>query len=246
MVPWLGADDPFPPVERALGAASGAPGLLAASARPAAVAPDRRLPARHFPVVFGRPAGAVVESRSAHDPAPRRVQTVAVAAQNAQARAARRRMGNSRRPRFRRRDARLRASAATRPARHVDHRRRGRSVFVAASGGRCAQHRNLVRRQARGRFVWRVVRQDVLRRIDVRGRHRCVENGAGRACRTLAPSQNRNDRLPAEHVASGVAGRSRDSAQGVRRACSRVCRRSRRFPGASTRPRCSRSSRAAA
>jgi len=32
MVPWLGADDPFPPVERALGAASGAPGLLAASA----------------------------------------------------------------------------------------------------------------------------------------------------------------------------------------------------------------------
>jgi leucyl/phenylalanyl-tRNA--protein transferase len=32
MVPWLGPDDPFPPVERALGAASGAPGLLAASA----------------------------------------------------------------------------------------------------------------------------------------------------------------------------------------------------------------------
>ncbi|NML33918.1 leucyl/phenylalanyl-tRNA--protein transferase [Paraburkholderia antibiotica] len=31
MVPWLGADDPFPPVERALGATSGAPGLLAAS-----------------------------------------------------------------------------------------------------------------------------------------------------------------------------------------------------------------------
>jgi leucyl/phenylalanyl-tRNA---protein transferase len=32
MVPWLGADDPFPSVERALGASSGAPGLLAASA----------------------------------------------------------------------------------------------------------------------------------------------------------------------------------------------------------------------
>ena len=31
MVPWLGTDDPFPPVERALGAASGEPGLLAAS-----------------------------------------------------------------------------------------------------------------------------------------------------------------------------------------------------------------------
>ncbi|PXW27260.1 leucyl/phenylalanyl-tRNA--protein transferase [Paraburkholderia caballeronis] len=31
MVPWLGHDDPFPAVERALGAASGAPGLLAAS-----------------------------------------------------------------------------------------------------------------------------------------------------------------------------------------------------------------------
>ncbi|HTI19081.1 MAG TPA: leucyl/phenylalanyl-tRNA--protein transferase [Trinickia sp.] len=31
MVPWLGPDDPFPPVERALAAASGAPGLLAAS-----------------------------------------------------------------------------------------------------------------------------------------------------------------------------------------------------------------------
>ena len=32
MVPWLGPDDPFPSVERALGASSGAPGLLAASA----------------------------------------------------------------------------------------------------------------------------------------------------------------------------------------------------------------------
>jgi len=32
MVPWLANDDPFPPVERALGASSGAPGLLAASA----------------------------------------------------------------------------------------------------------------------------------------------------------------------------------------------------------------------
>jgi leucyl/phenylalanyl-tRNA--protein transferase len=32
MVPWLGPDEPFPPVERALGATSGAPGLLAASA----------------------------------------------------------------------------------------------------------------------------------------------------------------------------------------------------------------------
>ncbi|MDR5831422.1 leucyl/phenylalanyl-tRNA--protein transferase [Caballeronia sp. LP006] len=32
MVPWLADDDPFPPVERALGASSGAPGLLAASA----------------------------------------------------------------------------------------------------------------------------------------------------------------------------------------------------------------------
>ncbi|TAM03759.1 MAG: leucyl/phenylalanyl-tRNA--protein transferase [Paraburkholderia sp.] len=32
MVPWLGPEDPFPNVERALGADSGAPGLLAASA----------------------------------------------------------------------------------------------------------------------------------------------------------------------------------------------------------------------
>jgi leucyl/phenylalanyl-tRNA--protein transferase len=32
MVPWLAPDDPFPPIERALGASSGAPGLLAASA----------------------------------------------------------------------------------------------------------------------------------------------------------------------------------------------------------------------
>ncbi|GLU34731.1 leucyl/phenylalanyl-tRNA--protein transferase [Trinickia caryophylli] len=31
MVPWLGPDDPFPPVEHALGVTSGAPGLLAAS-----------------------------------------------------------------------------------------------------------------------------------------------------------------------------------------------------------------------
>lgn len=31
MVPWLGPDDPFPPVEHALGIMSGAPGLLAAS-----------------------------------------------------------------------------------------------------------------------------------------------------------------------------------------------------------------------
>jgi len=32
MVPWLGPDDPFPSIERALGPATGAPGLLAASA----------------------------------------------------------------------------------------------------------------------------------------------------------------------------------------------------------------------
>ncbi|MCF2134004.1 MULTISPECIES: leucyl/phenylalanyl-tRNA--protein transferase [Mycetohabitans] len=32
MVPWLSPDDPFPPLERALDEASGAPGLLAASA----------------------------------------------------------------------------------------------------------------------------------------------------------------------------------------------------------------------
>lgn len=32
MVPWLSPDEPFPAVERALGASSGAPGLLAASA----------------------------------------------------------------------------------------------------------------------------------------------------------------------------------------------------------------------
>jgi len=32
MVPWLGPEDPFPSVERALGTNSGAPGLLAASA----------------------------------------------------------------------------------------------------------------------------------------------------------------------------------------------------------------------
>ncbi|KND61227.1 Leucyl/phenylalanyl-tRNA-protein transferase [Candidatus Burkholderia verschuerenii] len=32
MVPWLAHDDPFPPVDRALSASSGAPGLLAASA----------------------------------------------------------------------------------------------------------------------------------------------------------------------------------------------------------------------
>ncbi|WP_338862098.1 leucyl/phenylalanyl-tRNA--protein transferase [Mycetohabitans rhizoxinica] len=33
MVPWLSPDDPFPPLERALDEASGAPGLLAASAK---------------------------------------------------------------------------------------------------------------------------------------------------------------------------------------------------------------------
>ncbi len=32
MVPWLAPDDPFPPIERALGEGTGAPGLLAASA----------------------------------------------------------------------------------------------------------------------------------------------------------------------------------------------------------------------
>jgi leucyl/phenylalanyl-tRNA---protein transferase len=42
MLPWLGSEDPFPPVEQALGAASGAPGLLAASA---GIAPARLLEA---------------------------------------------------------------------------------------------------------------------------------------------------------------------------------------------------------
>lgn len=44
MVPWLGLDDPFPPVERALGPATGAPGLLAASAD---LLPSRLLDAYH-------------------------------------------------------------------------------------------------------------------------------------------------------------------------------------------------------
>jgi leucyl/phenylalanyl-tRNA---protein transferase len=44
MVPWLGHDDPFPPVERALGATSGAPGLLAASAD---LLPSRLIDAYH-------------------------------------------------------------------------------------------------------------------------------------------------------------------------------------------------------
>ena len=44
MVPWLVLDDPFPPVERALGPATGAPGLLAASAD---LLPSRLLDAYH-------------------------------------------------------------------------------------------------------------------------------------------------------------------------------------------------------
>ncbi len=170
MVPWLGPDDPFPPVERALGAASGAPGLLAASAD---LLPSRLIDAYRRgifpwysdgqPVLWWSPDPRMILR-------PGRIQGLAFAAQDAQARAARRRLGNPRRPRFRRRDARLRASAAARPARHLDHRRRGRSLFVAASRGRRAQHRNLVRRRARGRSVRRVVRPDVLRRIDVRAR----------------------------------------------------------------------------
>ncbi|WDD94312.1 leucyl/phenylalanyl-tRNA--protein transferase [Burkholderia sp. FERM BP-3421] len=44
MVPWLGPDDPFPPIERALGATSGAPGLLAASAD---LLPSRLIDAYH-------------------------------------------------------------------------------------------------------------------------------------------------------------------------------------------------------
>lgn len=44
MVPWLGLDDPFPPVERSLGPATGAPGLLAASAD---LLPSRLLDAYH-------------------------------------------------------------------------------------------------------------------------------------------------------------------------------------------------------
>ncbi|WP_323118106.1 leucyl/phenylalanyl-tRNA--protein transferase [Burkholderia alba] len=44
MVPWLGPDDPFPPVERALGPSSGAPGLLAASAD---LLPSRLIDAYH-------------------------------------------------------------------------------------------------------------------------------------------------------------------------------------------------------
>ncbi|MGZ7173994.1 leucyl/phenylalanyl-tRNA--protein transferase [Burkholderia gladioli] len=44
MVPWLAADDPFPSVEQALGLASGAPGLLAASAE---LRPERVAEAYH-------------------------------------------------------------------------------------------------------------------------------------------------------------------------------------------------------
>lgn len=224
MVPWLGPDDPFPSVERALGAASGAPGLLAASAD---LLPARLIDAyRHGifpwysdgqPVLWWSPEPRMILRPDEFKVAPSLRKTL---------------------KRVLREDAweiRVDHDFASVMRACAQAPRRGQrgtwitadvveAVSVAAPGWRRTQHRDLVRRQARGRTLRRVVRQDVLWRIDVRRGHGCFENRALRACRPLATSQNRNDRLPAEHVASGVAGRSRDCAQGVHRACPRVCR----------------------
>ena len=102
MVPWLASDDPFPPVERALGATSGAPGLLAASAD---LLPSRLIDAYQRgifpwysdgqPVLWWSPDPRMVLL-------PRRVQGLRFDAQDAQARAARSAVGSARRRRFRR------------------------------------------------------------------------------------------------------------------------------------------------
>ncbi len=65
MIAWLAPGDPpesFPPVDRAL---REPPGLLAAGGDLSSRAAPGRLPARHIPLVFPGPAGAVVVARPA-------------------------------------------------------------------------------------------------------------------------------------------------------------------------------------
>jgi hypothetical protein len=50
MIPWLGEDPVFPPLDTALAEPNG---LLAAGGEPGSAAPPRRLPARHIPLVLG-------------------------------------------------------------------------------------------------------------------------------------------------------------------------------------------------
>ena len=67
MIPWLDRGQPFPPRS----ARSRAQRTARRRRRPVARAPARRVPPRHLPVVQRRPAGAVVEPRSAHGAASR-------------------------------------------------------------------------------------------------------------------------------------------------------------------------------
>ncbi|SPA40256.1 hypothetical protein CBM2606_A60069 [Cupriavidus taiwanensis] len=172
-------------------------------------------------MVFERPAGAVVEHRSAHGAGAAVIACLGQPAQDAAARAARCRLGNPRRPRFPGRDARLRDHAARGPGRHLDHRRHHCRVRHPAPQRPGPLGRELVPRRARRRPVWRGAGTDVLWRIHVCAPHRRIQDRAGGAVRVPRQPRRGDDRLPAGNRPPGLAGCAPHPPRRIRGPCAR-------------------------
>ncbi len=120
MLTWIDDTAPLPPARLALGPDSDAPGLVAAGGRVTPAAAGGGLPQGHLPLVRPRPAGALVEPRSAHGAAGGRVPPLAQPAQDAAPLPAHRRLRGALRQRLPPRHRGLRAHAARRAGRHLD------------------------------------------------------------------------------------------------------------------------------
>ena len=160
MIPWLEADDPFPPVEHALRDPNG---LLAAGDELSTERLRAGVRARDLPLVRRWRSGAVVESRPAHGARDWRAQGVAVTAQDAAVRP----VPRHRRHRLSRGDRRLRRAPGG-AGRHLDHPRVLRGLLRAGAARRGALDRGVGRRHAGRRALRRRDRARVLRRVDVR------------------------------------------------------------------------------
>lgn len=170
-----------------------------------------------FSLVRGGRTHPVVEPGPAHGAGMRRLRALALAAQ-APARLGphrtrpRRAPAGARRHGLRQGPARVRR-AAPRPARHLDQPGRPASLSQLACGGIRAQHRNLDRRRAGRRPVRRQPGAHVLWRIDVRARHRRLQDRPGAPGGFPAPPPGGLDRLPAADRPPGAPGRASGAAR---------------------------------
>ena len=211
MIAWLApATRPIELPRRRARAARSA-GTARRGWRPVLRAADGGLPPRHLSLVLARPAGAVVVARPAGSPAPAGVPPLAEPAARGCAPAASSTMsiGTSRRC--------IAACAAPRAAQpgHLDHRRDARApTWTLHRTGYRPQRRDLARRTARRRRLWREARARVLRGIDVQPGARCVQGGPGGPGAPVPGRGHADDRLPA---ALGAPAEPRQPAAPARR-----------------------------